>query len=387
MQWIGWSLLVAGGWSVSTQADLVFDAQAELEDEDRVLVEQEEIQKSPSYRSKARLALKKRKRYSNASSDDFENVSRTELLRRQRMRTELQNEDVLQMRLEELRLRDEERRKKELVALQLEAESQTAPAAAPVQTVQVRNHVVDHSGASDQISVSQASTDDFDDFEEDLKISIVPHAGLMELSDDGVTQTEGKFSTGARIMLELTPQVAVEFGYSFSEFSVSLPTNNVFLRNTIGTVQSMELNQNLFEAGVKYRLLRRRVRPFVAVGLGYSKSFLNYDEDFLNRFNISGQQSTDYETSAFLGYIGVGLDVRVTRTLSFGLSGRYYNTFSTREEQNFEGFTAFGSGLGFGSATPFNNGLNSVNSEKSIAGRSLKDSNFYSVSGSFSFTF
>ena len=44
------------------------------------------------------------------SADDMKNMNRSELLRRQRVREELRNEDALQERLEELRLRDEKRR-------------------------------------------------------------------------------------------------------------------------------------------------------------------------------------------------------------------------------------------------------------------------------------
>src|SRR4051812_40446870 len=50
-----------------------------------------------------------------AVQPEVQSQSRTELMRRERTRTELKNEDILQERLEELRLRDEKRRGQQLL--------------------------------------------------------------------------------------------------------------------------------------------------------------------------------------------------------------------------------------------------------------------------------
>ena len=49
------------------------------------------------------------------SQPEVQSLSKTELMRRERTREELKNEDILQERLEELRLRDEKRRTDQLL--------------------------------------------------------------------------------------------------------------------------------------------------------------------------------------------------------------------------------------------------------------------------------
>ena len=78
-----------------------------------------------------------------ASTPEVQNLSKTELMRRERVRVELRNEDVLQERLEQLRLRDEKHRTDELIAGKpLDETAVTTTAAAPAATPALQNQLV-----------------------------------------------------------------------------------------------------------------------------------------------------------------------------------------------------------------------------------------------------
>lgn len=331
-----------------------------------------------------------------APAQEVQHLSKSELLRRARLREELKNEDVLQERLEELRLRDERRRTDQVLGV---AAKEQAPV--PTGAMAMQQEIVSPSLAtqqqpviqpvaaqSDQIMVSHAQATTSAEAEESFasKISVTPRAGIADLIGNNYFRTIPRFAAGVGLGVSVTEQLTFEVGYSYTEFGIGVASSNPY----VWMIQSMTgagytnnfatyvYKQNIFDAGLKLHLLsgQSKFRPFLGGGAGYSRSFLNYDQAILSALNqMPGAQmlSADYETSAFLGYLQAGFDVALSKNVLIGSSFRYHNVVSAQENQSLN-------------TAAFYYGYN-PDPSKTLAGGSLARSNFYTITGAASFSF
>ena len=314
------------------------------------------------------------------SGSEVENLSKTEMMRRQRVREELKNEDILSERLEELRLRDEKRRTDQLLGAQsaevaplpapiaaqpIVTETVVTSSAAPIpapQTIQNQPTVASYNPQSmstvqsEQIATSRAMNAENSDH---TVLILTPKAGLSSMSVDGL-DVRGHFSAGLNVGLEASDNVDVLLGYQYSEFGIAPANYGAYYGN------NFELNtfkQNLFDGGLKILLLgsEAKLRPFLGGGGAYSKGFVNLSQQLTGPQNLS----PDYNVSQFLGYLSAGLDVRVNRSLRIGGDFRYYSVLSSRENQPFQ----------------YNDYRNQV------VGAAVAQSSFYSITAGASFIF
>ena len=340
-------------------------------------------------------------------AQEVQHLSKSELLRRARLREELKNEDVLQERLEELRLRDERRRTDQVLGASKEQAAPVAMAPAPVmkeeivgapigaapqaqaipvqtqaaQAQPVQAYYDDRVAASSAQAQSVASPE-----EEKTRISVTPRAGISNLAGTNYFNVQARYSAGLALGVEVSEQISFQVGYLYSEYGIGVASSNPYigyLQASTGSAYSNNfatyiLRQNVFDAGLKFHVLGKtsKLRPYLGGGAAYARSFLNYDATVLSALNQTyGAQSlaTDYSTSAFLGFLQAGMDVSLGKNILLGAEFRYYNVLSATENQS----------LNTGG---FYTGYN-PDPNKSIAGGSLARSNFYSVLGTASFTF
>lgn len=416
-----WQIVSLAGFMVLSQAkaELVFeeDLQQAAQVEDREQTRQvlntsekalvsDEVQAIPSLPATTSLAAQDAPA---AETPVVENLSKSELLRRQRMRAELQNEDILQERLEELRLRDEKKRTAELLGVDTKtvasAQAATAPVAAQLTTPPVEQVVtapvtekstpaIDGVELVDSVTVTSAATSEASvqaSSEERTRISVVPRAGLSGMSSDNYFLVKPRYSAGFALGVQASDNLSLEIGYTFSEYGIVANSQNPYVNQykmIIGAswdqnFETFALKQNVFDAGLKLHFLgpNSRIRPLLVGGAAYAKSFVNYDSRILDGLSqtmnygtpyYANQHSADYELSSFLGYLGTGIDVRVTPNISIGALFKYYQVLSARENQTL-GEAAFG--------------YMPIDPEKRILGSSLARSGFYSLTAGASFTF
>jgi outer membrane protein W len=318
---------------------------------------------------------------------EVQNLSKSELMRRERLREEMKNEDAIQTRLEELRLRDERSRADQVMAGP--SASTPAPAAgnavmqeqivaipvterpASLQAPAPEFSVPPASQYNDQMMISQSgasaamgtSITSMPSEEEKTSFWISPKGGVSSMNGNLMFNVKSRFTAGLGLGVGVSDHLAVEAGYAYSEYGVGFASGgNV-------TFEDKVLRQNLFEMGMKFHLLGKdaKFRPFVGGGGGYSMSFLNYDQRFM-MYNPG--MSPDYETSAFLGFLSAGFDVKVSKSVSIGAAFKYYSVLSSRQNQNLYNL---GYGMYGASAISFQE----VN--KQMVGASLADSSFHSV--------
>jgi outer membrane protein W len=361
---------------------------------------------------------------SEAPQTEVQSLSKTELMRRERTRTELKNEDLLQERLEELRLRDEKRRTDQLLGAENNQLGGTAaPVMAPVaETTQgVVSPVTDHPGevlnapvptaaqaqaqapapaqgqavaayvaspytpaaqaqmaGNQSVTSAQAVPGSSDDH---TKLYITPRFGVSVMNVDNAFNVSGKYSAGVGLGMGITDNLSFEVGYTYSSYGIGLGgANSVYASAFTGSSDTYVLNQNVFDAGLKLALLGpdSRFRPFVGVGAAYAKGYLNYPQASAQQYQLLNPNfSPDFESSDFLGYLSVGFDAQVSKTVSVGMNARYYKVLSDSENESLYAGSFYGGGYGGGAIDP----------AKLQEGTALAESSFYSLLGTVTFQF
>jgi hypothetical protein len=365
---------------------------------------------------------------------EIQNLSKSELMRRERVRAEVKNEDILQERLEELRLRDERKRTESLIAAPgapLAAAAAPAPAAAPLHEEVIgaaaatpvaaaaaspaasaaaaapagTTVAVVQSETNTTTSVSTTSLANLpSDSEDKTLISVQPRIGVGSMNDANGYNLKSRVAGGFSLNAEVSNNLTFEAGYTYSEYGVNMASTNPFVANVQAwnamygqqnNLNTLVMKQNVIDLGLRLYLLGRpsRFRPFIGGGGGYSKSYVNYDQSILNSMRTAGYQNVmgqDYELSSYLGYVAGGFDIALTKSVSISALFKYYSVLSSNENQQFNNgafyngaYPAYGySGLGVG-----NYYANIANTDKQIVGGSLAGSSFYTAMAGVSFTF
>ncbi|MBC7690135.1 MAG: hypothetical protein H7222_00045 [Methylotenera sp.] len=348
------------------------------------------------------------------SRPEVQNLSRSELMRRERLREEMKNEDAIQERLEQLRLRDEQHRTDQVLV-----NPDKTPAAIPVGNAVMKEEVVSIPVTEKPIQLQQtpefavppapvngqviltsqaapvtnqgmgtsmATTANSSSDEEKTQFTITPKGGVSSMGDNSVYSVKPRFTAGIGLGMGVSDQLTVETGYAYSEYGVGYINGGGYSYPGMSTFEDKVLKQNLFEMGLKFHLLGRdsKFRPFVGGGGAYSKSFLNYDPKFV-QYNPG--MSPDYESSAYLGYLAVGFDVKVSKSVTIGAAFKRYSVLSSRQNSSLNG-AGFGNYGAYGNYSGYNSyGVTSADPGKEQAGNSLADSSFHSITVGVSFIF
>jgi hypothetical protein len=399
----------------SAQRPVVQPAVPSLPVSEPVVLAQQVVEVAPPAYESAYSAAQTGTASSETGATEVQHFSKSEMLRRARLREELRNEDMLQERLEELRLGDEKRRAEQVLAgssgLQAPAANEfTVPAsnglAAPV--VATPEYVGSlapqqpsgwanqpaastQASASDQIVVTAAAAQtvaqpNVESSEEESKTRIVvaPRAGLSNMVGTQLFNVQSRYSAGLSLGVGITDFLFFDLGYTFSDYGVGIASSNYWINQlqfNLGAAYTnnfatYSLKQNVFDAGLKLYLLGRdsKLRPFLGGGGAYGRSYLNYDPSILAVLNQLGAQNLamDYEATQFLGFLQAGFDVSLARNVQIGAGFRYHTVLSANENSALNPYAFY-----YGNPDP----------SKTTAGGSLARSNFYSILGTASFSF
>ncbi len=349
--------------------------------------------------------------------------TKAELMRRMRFRAEMKNDDFVQQRLEELRLRDEQRRADQLInggSARLDADAGSVAAQAPLpplavetvqvpiterpgqplaQPVQIAPQVSAPVVASPIASAPQPSqgasvyaADDFAPRDEKLVIRLTPRAGVSSMrSPDANVLVRGRYSAGLSLGVEASEAMTFELGYQFSEYGISLqPTYGFAWNSPTGIYETRALRQNLIDAGLKFYLLgsNSRLRPFVGGGGGWQRSFVNYDSRYraLIQAYSPALGVQDYEASSFVGQVNTGMDVRISKSVSVGAQFRYHRVLGSNSTQQIPYNALWGASGAFG-GFGYGGGAVVADPGNQLAGLQLQRASFYSILAGVNFVF
>lgn len=370
---------------------------------------------------------------------DSDYAARSELLRRKRMREEMKNEDLLQQRLEELRLRDEEKRTQKVLkstgldeetaeaekkkeseakakaaaaavttAPVLEEELVVAPVteapAAPPASYQMNPAPVTGVATHDQIIVNQSSTAPASQSATSAALAPAPSAavesaGVSATSSDSVgikDEEKTRISIQPRFGLlsiqsnqyDMNAKFAAGIGLGFEatdqiavEIGYTYAETGIQSPYAVYTGMNPEVltyKQNIFDVGMKLYFTESssRVRPYVGAGAGYALGYLNYSDAYRTYYTAN---NSDYEMKSFLGILSAGLDFKVSSKISVGAGYKYLNVLSSSQSSSIDNRAFYPYGYsGYGT---------NYDPVKTTAGNSLRDSNMHLIQLGASFSF
>lgn len=332
-----------------------------------------------------------------------ENLTKSEMMRRQRLREELKNEDLLTTKLEELRLQDEVRRtneilgsginKQEVVVEPVKEErigsAAMQPVAAPGTNPQLA--AVGLNGAPNALTAdAEVSAEDED---KNSRISIMPRGGMSGIAGS-MYDMESRYSFGLTLSADIGDHLAFTAGYTYSAYSIGAGSTLAFMNPQF--MKRIELNDNVIDLGARGHLfgIKSKVRPFVGGGFAYRRGYVNYDSDTRNRIRqYEAYGAQDVDISGFSSYLELGVEFKLTKAISVVGLGRYFHLLSFRQSSQVNP-NAFYSGNAYnpyyGAATagpmgfsPF--GYNDGSRER--AGEDLARSNFFQIMAGVSVSF
>jgi hypothetical protein len=379
------------------------------------------------------------------SVEDLRNMNKAELMRRERVRTELRNEDALQERLEELRLRDEKRRTDQILGVSgaTGAESSTGPASVnmpaplygnaaaptgnqPLQEQAVTAPVTERPGQSARAPQMQAPAQgvtaatggvqlagissvnmadqpanastmtasmDLERPKDKSTFYISPRAGLGGMSSDSGYTVNPRFAGGVAAGVATTDYLSFEVGYTYAEYGVGIASGNPFVQQLQmsqyqygyngNNSSTLTMKQNVIDAGMKLHLLdpSSRVRPFIGGGAAWSKGYINYDQRILSML----QQNPGFANSPLTS------DYEMTSYLGYisgGLDVKMNQSISVGVMAKYYAVLSSSENSNLLNYA-FYNGYNPVaqTPEKQYVGGTMGKANFYNILGSVSFAF
>jgi hypothetical protein len=338
-----------------------------------------------------------------------EMLSRSELLRRKRMRNELQTEDLLQQRLEELRLKDEERRMGKIInSKALGGEEEVAPKpSAPIAEQVVEVPLIERT--RDEVRVVQAAPEApstssaqvpvegvASAVEEKSSVYLSPRFGMPSMANADGYNVSGRYGVGAVLGVETGENLSFELGYAFNEYGVAINSWNPWVLQYQGvygsgrTAETIAMKQNVIDATIKLSVLGKdyKLRPFVSLGGGYTKSFINYDSKIVDWMRQTGfyAGSDDYEVSQFVGSLGGGVDLKLSKSVSINAMFKYSKILSSRENYALNNYAFYGNAQ-YGYPYNLYNPYGQQDYDKQQSGASLAKSDFYTITAGVNLAF
>jgi len=332
------------------------------------------------------------------------------MVRRERVREELQNEDRLQTRLEELRLQDEAKRVDKMLGGNKgdteNTQQQPQVQYVPVEVVKVKpKYEQEDEIYSTKSSVAPApSVESSSGTLSDSMFYIQPKGGIANFTGNKWYDIDPRFSLGVNLGFIIAEHYGIELGYAYSQFDVKMQQNwgfqgafNNYLSGQMGpygqyqqSYTNLVMKQNVIDANFKAFLTPKsyRFRPYVGAGLGWGKSYINYDDNTIKWIRqVYGQATKDYELSQYLGVLSAGFDIQLNESIAVGLGGKYYQVLSSNENSPIYNYGFYNPNYG-GYYNPPPGSLGSFDeSEKGLVSGSLKDNSFYSLSLGLTFSF
>lgn len=167
--------------------------------------------------------------------------------------------------------------------------------------------------------------------------SIIPKAGLSTISSAGMN-INPKFMTGVGIGFEASDYVGVEIGYAYSENGVRLDSTSTGGYYGYQPTNELTFRNNTFDVAMKLYATSSdaKVRPYIGGGGGYSVGYINYDRQQQQAYGYyygMANNSSDYTLKQFQAMAQAGLDIKLASNISFGVAYKFYKPLSSTETE------------------------------------------------------
>ncbi len=273
--------------------------------------------------------------------------SEADKIRRERQNLEKDNEDLVRKKIEDMRIAEEKKMSERLKnmlggqgSLQQDAVSTQAASVVEVKKEEIAKPV----GS-------------------DNRFQVKPFYGITHYKGENVN-FESKINTGLGFDAKLTERFSIGLGLKYVNMSIqqidrspymnnyynngyynygntgynnyNLGYSNNWYQNTFQNQREIEMNQYGFELTGKFFIIPdSRVRPYAGLGLGYSKTQLNYkalsgsSSAYYNPYSNVQYGNEGYNASTFSGIVMAGADFYFTERFGMNAEVRYAKGFAS----------------------------------------------------------
>ncbi|MFN8369663.1 MAG: outer membrane beta-barrel protein [Bacteriovoracaceae bacterium] len=280
--------------------------------------------------------------------------SEADKIRRERQNLEKDNEDLVRKKIEDMRIAEEKKmsdRLKNMLGGQGSLQQDTVSTQAASVIEAKKEEPVKPVGA-------------------DNRFQVKPFYGITHYKGDNVN-FESKINTGLGFDAKLNDRFSIGLGLKYVNMSIqqidrspymnsyynngyytggygynynynyNLNYSNNWYQNTFQNQREIEMNQFGFELTGKFFILPdSRVRPYAGLGLGYSKTQLNYkslggsSSAYYNPYSNVQYGDEGYNASTFSGIVLLGADFYFTERFGLNAEMRYAKGFASDYNQD-----------------------------------------------------
>ena len=260
--------------------------------------------------------------------------SRAEQIRKTRQDAEVQTEQKIVEKLEESRLKDEQKRMKTLFGDKLDAKNDqaeqpqttkiiVAPAPAPI--AEESKEEIDREALKSEISESvkadlQAIKDE-EKKKSEFRPRMVVGASLGTI-DYEVGGIDSNLATGVSLGYEFRPRMELEGTFNYSE-------HNAFEYTGFNTFSVQDMEQYNFSLGVRYAVLPFFVSPVVGALASYTRRV----------YSVPGTGESEVESDALDAGFLVGVDILLGKNMSLAFDYRRMVNIENRVDNDVLDFT------------------------------------------------
>ncbi len=246
--------------------------------------------------------------------------SRAQSLRRAREGMEVETEQKIVEKLEESRIRDEQRRSDRIFGNKLDnlseepAPKKTEPEVVYVEKKPAPEPVMEKEVIEQEVIVAQSIV--VEPLSSPSRAFISADLGTSEYPD--ILNIQGKVATGVGLGVELPNRFVVEGRFRYSGYDLEKVGSD-------GRSEGFrDVKQYNFGVGLNYKLLETTFTPKIGTSLSYVYRTISEDVGTMIQDNT-------HSTGMDLGFLA-GLDMDINDGFSMGLDFNYFTNLSTRRE-------------------------------------------------------
>lgn len=293
-----------------------------------------------------------------------EPVTQADHLRRKRIQEEVRNEDKIQTRVEELRLRDESKRTQKILETVPVEEPVVAATVQQTQTVSVAttpstsqatpqassapSTVTTAPGYYDNLPTAQSSPHYEGEHpvaagallqhaaQDHTVFSLTPKITVSNFTSTEPYNIDAQAGFGVDAGLGLTRYFSLVFGYTYTKFRAGFsqqatPYYSGYGYQT-GSNDAIKINSNMFELALKLQFFDHSsiVRPFILGGFGVGLNYINYNKTYASYWGPTGT-GPDYKLMQYTGVLGGGLDIKLASSVFLSGSFKFYPVIASNE--------------------------------------------------------
>jgi len=252
------------------------------------------------------------------------------------------------------------------------------------------------------------------------QVYVKPRGGIATTSN-AAYGVKPRYAAGIAMGAMVSDFITFEVGYQYNVMGVTAAVTNPVLIQAYNLIpynqgygfsgENYSAKQNVVDLGLKLSFLGKdsKLRPYIGGGGAYTKAFVNYDTRLLSYLtqNNYTDLAKDYSYDAFAGFLNAGFDLKIAKTMSLNVDGKFYSVLSAtetpRQNYGYNGYNGYNGYRPYNGYTPYNGyngyngyvnpyqysatGMGTVDQDRYDVGNAISVASFYTITAGLTFVF